>query len=139
MTTLEAWVTKRLAVAAKSNKVDKSVKSSSKFVASVFSLPLSLLFECAECSTSDITTTSALKPASSKPAISTPVSFTDSSGSSAGLTCLACSICFADRAQQQAHFKSDSHRVNLSRKIQGIFTFAPLCKRFDFQLNSIAS
>jgi hypothetical protein len=36
-----------------------------------------------------------------------------------GLTCLACMLSFPDLHSQQLHFKSQLHRVNLSRKLKG--------------------
>jgi len=39
---------------------------------------------------------------------------------SRGLTCIACQMTFGDVREQQVHFKSDLHLVNLKRRVHGL-------------------
>ena len=55
-----------------------------------------------------------------------------------GLTCRACNVTFPDHFEQQQHFKSDLHRINLVRNLAGKEPIQEL-KNENLELGSISS
>ncbi|RYG67395.1 GNAT family N-acetyltransferase, partial [archaeon] len=103
---LQTWVDKHLSKSAKSGKPHATVRTD------VFNLPLDIVFH-------DIVSLAQEETDGVDSAVQLPESAEKGLSSSRGLTCLTCKLAFDTREDQYAHFKSDLHRLNLSRKLKG--------------------
>lgn len=99
---LEAWLKKRGGW----NGTKKSTK------VSLFALPI----ECIPClATTSIETIDSIETKSQRVSIA-DIGVT----TNRGLTCIACQLTFGDVREQQLHFKSDLHLINLKRRVHGL-------------------
>ena len=100
---LDAWLKKRGGW----NGTKKSTK------VSIFALPVECI-PCLSAGGNDSVDTSA----ESAVVKAEPTEITKST--SRGLTCIACHLVFDDVREQQLHFKSDVHLLNLKRRVHGL-------------------
>ena len=56
-----------------------------------------------------------------------------------GRTCRACNLIFLEQHEQQQHFKTELHRINLKRNLAGLDSIAQICGTSDDNANGCIS